>query len=267
MEKINLFDYWIILCLGLLLMGCATTESVRIQISDLQRQVDRIQEEKDSDGEELRNELTALKDSYKDELTAIEKEVLKDITAIQNEIRRSQVDLALQREKLRSEIRNLAIRVEQYRDVLNRLSKDILQRKEDITIGTKIPSKETPRLSADKPKDTGNGIKASFKSGASKGIGRDMRSEAIELVKNDPTLIDPVTGRRRSVEKRMLDAKETYYPNMTWRYNAQPIEEDRCRVEQYFDNGRGDTFTRTWRVNVTTKQVTPENEPAKRLYY
>jgi hypothetical protein len=96
---------------------------------------------------------------------------------------------------------------------------------------------------------------------------KDLSYKAVELVKNDPTLLDPATGKMRSVEKRMLDTRESFFGNMTWRYEAQRIEEIKYKVTQYVDNGRGESFIRTWIVNISTNEVSPENPAAKKLYY
>jgi hypothetical protein len=71
----------------------------------------------------------------------------------------------------------------------------------------------------------------------------------------------------RSVEKRMIDARESFFPNMTWRYEVIVIEKDKYRVTQYVDNGKGESFIRTWIVNISTNEVNPENIAAKKLYY
>lgn len=86
---------------------------------------------------------------------------------------------------------------------------------------------------------------------------KDPPYKAIELVKNDPTLLDPATEKMRSVEKRMMDARESFFANMTWRYEALPIENSKYRVTQYVDNGRGESFIRTWIVNISTNKGCP----------
>ena len=91
--------------------------------------------------------------------------------------------------------------------------------------------------------------------------------QAVELVKNHPTLLDPVSGKMRSVEKRMIDARQTFSPNMTWNYEARLIGKGRYRVTQYADNGRGELHVRIWIVDLSTNEVKPENDAAKKLYY
>ena len=128
---------WIIPWVALLLFGCATANDVRVldsEIYELQKQANKIQQDRES----CKNEMTALKDSYKSELMAVQKEVQKDITASQNETRKLQADLDLRHQNLQSDIRNLATRVEEYKEFLNRPSKEIDRVKEDIALRTKI---------------------------------------------------------------------------------------------------------------------------------
>jgi hypothetical protein len=91
--------------------------------------------------------------------------------------------------------------------------------------------------------------------------------KATELVKNHPTLPGPETGKFRSVEKRMIDAKQSFFLNMTWRYESKTIGRDQYRVTQYVENGIGESFIRTWIVDVSSNKVSPENMAAKKLYY
>ena len=95
----------------------------------------------------------------------------------------------------------------------------------------------------------------------------DATFKAVDLVKNHPTLPEPDTGKMRSVEKRMIDARKSFFPKMTWRYEATAIGKDTYRVSQYVDNGREESFIRTWIVNISTNEITPENLTAKELYY
>ena len=98
------------------------------------------------------------------------------------------------------------------------------------------------------------------------GESKDGPYKAIELVKNDPTLLDSGTGKILSVEKRMMDVRESDSANVTWRYETLPTEKSKYRVTRYVDNGRGESFIRSWIVNVSTNEVSPENPTAKKLY-
>jgi len=84
-------------------------------------------------------------------------------------------------------------------------------------------------------------------------------NKAIELVKNDFALSS-------SVEYRMIRAKREFYPDLTWFYSAKQIGPSKFKVEQLVDNGKGESFTREWEVNISTKEVTPSNLAAMNLY-
>ncbi len=106
--------------------------------------------------------------------------------------------------------------------------------------------------------------RAAQKSGPGKPSG--LALEAIARVKSHLTLADPVTGEKRSVEKRMLDEKARSFPYPRWRYEAKEIGGKRFRVLQYVEERGALPFARTWIVDLTTSQVKPENLPAKELY-
>ena len=93
-----------------------------------------------------------------------------------------------------------------------------------------------------------------------------LASQAVELVKNHPTLTDSATGRKRSVEMRMMEEKEKSFPNLKWRYEAKGIGRDKYRVTQYGSEGGGPPLVRTWIVDLSTDQVIPENLAAKEMY-
>ena len=93
-----------------------------------------------------------------------------------------------------------------------------------------------------------------------------LASQAVELVKNHLTLADPVTGAKRSVEKRMMDQKMSSFPNLKWRYEAKEIGNNKYRVTQYAGEEAGPPLIRTWIVDLSTREVKPENLAAKELY-
>jgi hypothetical protein len=93
-----------------------------------------------------------------------------------------------------------------------------------------------------------------------------LLSKAVELVKNHPTLADPVTGEKRSVEERMRDEKGTSFPRTKWKYEAKEIGKNQIRVTQYVEERSAPPFTRTWIVDPSTAQVKPENLAAKGMY-
>lgn len=98
------------------------------------------------------------------------------------------------------------------------------------------------------------------------GQSRALASQAMELVKNHPTLTDSATGRKRSVEMRMIEEKERSFPNLKWRYEAKEIGRNKYRVTQYGSEGGGPPLIRTWIVDLSTNEVSPENLAAKEMY-
>jgi hypothetical protein len=95
---------------------------------------------------------------------------------------------------------------------------------------------------------------------------KDLASQAVELVKNHPTLTDSATGRTRSVELRMIEEKERSFPNLKWRYEAKEIGRNRYRVTQNVREGAGPPLIRTWLVDLSTNEINPENLAAKEMY-
>jgi hypothetical protein len=88
---------------------------------------------------------------------------------------------------------------------------------------------------------------------------RALASQAVELVKNHPT-------PGGSVEKRMIDEKANSFPYPKWRYEANEIRGTKFRVLQYVEERGAPPFIRKWIVDLSTKEVRPENPPAKELY-
>ena len=91
-------------------------------------------------------------------------------------------------------------------------------------------------------------------------------SKAVELVRNHPTLTDPTTGKKRSVEMRMVEEKMRSFPNLKWKYEANEIGKNKYRVTQSSGEGAGPPVIRTWIVDLSTKEVDPENLAAKEMY-
>ncbi|MGA2514962.1 MAG: hypothetical protein ABSG44_00265 [Thermodesulfobacteriota bacterium] len=120
-----------------------------------------------------------------------------------------------------------------------------------------IRIKEGSLISA--PKKTSRGTRGSSQSKA-------RVSQAVELVKNHATLTDPTTGKKKSVEMRMVEEKARSFPNLKWRYEAKEIGKNTYRVTQYSREGAGPPLTRTWVVDLSTTEVSPENLAAKEMY-
>ena len=101
-----------------------------------------------------------------------------------------------------------------------------------------------------------------------KGLSRQkmLASEATEMVKNHTTLTDPATGKKKSVEMRMIEQKRKSFPNLKWKYVAKQIGKNKYRVTQSSGEGAGPPLVRTWIVDLSTSKVNPENLAAKEMY-
>jgi len=86
-----------------------------------------------------------------------------------------------------------------------------------------------------------------------------LASQAVELVKSHLT----PTG---SVEKRMMDERAKSFPYPTWSYEAKGIGGKKFRVLQYVEERSAPPFVRTWIVDLSTKEIKPENRAAKEIY-
>ena len=91
------------------------------------------------------------------------------------------------------------------------------------------------------------------------GQSKPFSSQAVELVKNQPT-------PGGSVEKRMMDEKTKSFPYPIWRYEAYGIGGKRFRVLQYVEELSAPPFVRIWTVDLSTREVRPENLAAKEMY-
>jgi len=131
---------WIVLSVGLLLFGCATSEDVRILDEDIrqfQSELNRIRKEEGT----LRRELNALRG----ELAPVQKKSQDDISLLRTEtqtetqkLQSVQSDLLLRIETLQSEMRILSTGVEEYKDFLKRPSKEIDRLKGDVETRLRI---------------------------------------------------------------------------------------------------------------------------------
>jgi hypothetical protein len=95
---------------------------------------------------------------------------------------------------------------------------------------------------------------------------RQQASRAIDLVKNHLIPSDPVSKDKRSIERRMLEARATSCPKLKWRYEAKKIGNNRYRVTQIAEGESDGSIFRTWNVDLSTRKVSPENQAAKDLY-
>jgi tol-pal system protein YbgF len=104
---------WIVLLIGLLLFGCATTRDVRTldrEIDKLRSQINHLQKENNS----IKSEIAALKN---------------DLTSENQKLR---ADLFLRLEALQSETRTLSTGIEEYKEYVKRPSKEVDRVKADV---------------------------------------------------------------------------------------------------------------------------------------
>ena len=127
MRTLDRMKGWIILGFVVLLLGCATSEDVRILDEDFRRfqsQLNLMQKE----GDTLKNDLSTFQKNQK----GIEKDVSTLRTDMVNEMKKLQADLLLRIESLQSEIRILSTGVEEYKEFMKRPSKEMDRMKGDI---------------------------------------------------------------------------------------------------------------------------------------
>jgi tol-pal system protein YbgF len=123
-----------------LLRAVLTTESKKVQdalslrLENLQSQLSTIQKEKDS----LSRELAASRIETKADISTLKKENDLLRTALTTESKKVQDALSLRLENLQYEIRIHSTAVEEYRDLLQRTSKEIDRLKDQIAMRTKV---------------------------------------------------------------------------------------------------------------------------------
>ncbi len=216
-ENLRTLDWmkgWIILGLVVLLLGCATSEDVRILDEDIRRfqsQLNLMQREEDT----LKKELSTFQKDQK----GIERDVSILRTDINNEMKKLQADLLLRIESIQSEIRILSTGVEEYKEFLKRPSKEIDRMKEDIASRTKILEErgktfeeknrtleDRTKVLEEKLKETGERFRGL------EGKMTELASKLMEVEKPPPTKETPaeVKGTSTSVGDLYKDAYETF---------------------------------------------------------
>jgi tol-pal system protein YbgF len=204
----------IILGFVVLLLGCATSEDVRILDEDIRRfqsQLNLMQKE----GDALKKDLSTFQKDQK----GIERDVSTLRTDMTNETKKLQADLLLQIESLQSEIRILSTGVEEYKEFLKRPAKEIDRVREDIALKTKILEErgktfeEKNRTLEDRTKALGEkikGIEDRFKGLEEKITG--LASKLMEVEKPPPTKEVPaeVKGVSTGIGDLYKDAYETF---------------------------------------------------------
>ncbi len=213
-ENLRTLDWmkgWIILGLVVLLLGCATSEDVRILDEDIRRfqsQLNLMQKEEDA----LKKDLS----TFQKDLKGIEKDVSTLRTDINNEMKKLQADLLLRIESLQSEMRILSTGVEEYKEFIKRPSKEIDRMKGDIEgrlrileergRGIEEKNKVLEEKLEEKLKETGDRLKGL------EGKMTELASKLTEVEKPPPTKETPaeVKGTSTSVGDLYKDAYETF---------------------------------------------------------
>jgi len=133
LKKFKRIKTWIIVPIGMFLLGCATTKDVQI----LDREIDKLYSELSA----LRKENKSLENKLYSELSAIRKEnsfIENKISSLSEENQKLKAEFLFRLEGLQSEIRILSTGIEEYKDYLKRPSKEIGQVKEDVEVRLKI---------------------------------------------------------------------------------------------------------------------------------
>jgi len=133
LKRFGRIKTWIILPIGVFLLGCATIRDVRT----LDREIDKLYSELGA----LRKENKSLENKLDSELSALRKEnnsFENKISALSDENQKLKTEFLFRLENLQSEIRILSTGIEEYKDYLKGPSKEIGRVKEDVEVRLRI---------------------------------------------------------------------------------------------------------------------------------
>ena len=133
MKKFGRIKVWIILPIGVFLLGCASIRDVRT----LDSEIDKLHSEVSA----LRKENKSLENKLDSELSALRKEnssLENKISALSDENQKLKTEFLFRLENLQSEIRILSTGIEEYKDYLKGPSKEIGRVKEDVEVRLRI---------------------------------------------------------------------------------------------------------------------------------
>ena len=195
MKKFKRIKTWIIVPIGMFLLGCATTKDVQI----LDREIDKLY----SQLSVLRKENKSLENKLDLELSAIRKEnssLENKISALSEENQKLKTEFLFRLENLQSEIRVLSTGIEEYRDYLKRPSKEIGRVKEDVEVRLRILEERRKNLE-EKIREMEDRLK-----------GLEGKIKQTELEKSSPTKEVPSEpkGLSAGVGDLYKDAYETF---------------------------------------------------------
>jgi len=232
MKRMRWLKKWIALGVGILFLGCATAEDVRIldsenrrlhsQLNVIQKDIEPLQKGMDGYRKEVANEITALQKEdimLRADLSAELKKVQADLSA---EIKKVQADFLLRFESLQSDMRNVSTGVEEYKDFIKKppqeLSRDLDRLRENIALRTKN-LEEKERALEEKDRALEERVRAAeerFKGVEDRLRGTEERSRAIEeRFKGLDGKVDLVGSKQADLEKRVTvrEAKEKELPS------------------------------------------------------
>jgi tol-pal system protein YbgF len=211
----------VILFLGLMFFGCATSGDVQILDEDIrvfQSRLNLLQKEEET----LKKDISTFQKDQK----GIERDLSTLRTDMNEEIKKLQADLLLRIENLQSEIRALSAGIEEYKDYLKKPAREIDRVKEDIAVRTKILEErgktfeEKNRTLEDRTKVLGErtkGVEDRLKGAEDRFKGledkmTELASKLREAEKPPPTQEIPaeVKGVSTSVGDLYKDAYETF---------------------------------------------------------
>jgi len=195
LKKFSRIKKWIILPIGVFLLGCATTKDVQI----LDREIDKLY----SQLSVLRKENKSLENKLDSELSAIRKEnssLENKISALSEENQKLKTEFLFRLENLQSEIRVLSTGIEEYKDYLKRPSKEIGRVKEDVEVRLRILEERRKNLE-EKIREMEDRLK-----------GLEGRVKQTESEKASPTkeVLSEPKGLSAGVGDLYKDAYETY---------------------------------------------------------
>jgi len=133
LKKFGRIKMWIILPIGVFLLGCATIRDVRI----LDREIDKLHSELSV----FRNENKSFENKFYSELSALRKEnnsLENKISVLSDENQKLKTEFLFRLESVQSEVRILSTGIEEYKDYLKRPSKEIGRVKEDVEVRLRI---------------------------------------------------------------------------------------------------------------------------------
>ena len=139
MGRIGRMKGWMVLCVAVLLLGCATRRDVVIldrEANRLQSQIASQQKEKEilqKDLEKLQKDLKALQQ----ESMSLQKETYDLKADLTTESKKVQADLLLRLETLQTEVRTLSTGIEEYKELLKKTPKEMDRLRENIVLRTK----------------------------------------------------------------------------------------------------------------------------------